>query len=101
MAQSANPTDVDQIKEAALSELEKIDDLQELEQWRVSYLGRRGTLTQVLRSLGSAAPEDRRRIGAEANGAKTLLEESLAQREETIEQPQQDVRASKRPHEAG
>jgi phenylalanyl-tRNA synthetase alpha chain len=79
-----NAISVDEIRTSALAELEAISDLEALEQWRVGYLGRRGRLTQVLRSLGAASPEERRAIGAAANEVKALLESGLARREEQI-----------------
>jgi phenylalanyl-tRNA synthetase alpha chain len=43
----------------------------------VSYLGRRGELTTVLRSLSSLDVDQRRTVGALANEAKNTLEERL------------------------
>ena len=50
-----------------------------LELLRVKYLGRKGDLTQILRSLEDLDPELRRQVGQEANRAKQALEEALAQ----------------------
>ena len=58
-------------------ELKSLTSEEALEEWRVKYLGRRGRLTTVLRSLGSLPAEERRAAGVEANRAKTLLEEEL------------------------
>lgn len=53
---------------------------------RVEWLGRRsGKLTQVLRSLASLPPEERRQIGARANQLKQALEAALAQREAELD----------------
>ncbi len=52
----------------------------ELEQVRVRFLGRQGVLTQLLRSLGALAPEERPAVGAAANEAKRELEALLASR---------------------
>src|SRR5438132_2121070 len=41
------------------------------------YVGRQGVLTQLLRSLGTLAPEERPRVGAAANAAKRELEALL------------------------
>ncbi len=49
----------------------------DLEEIRIKYLGRKGLLTGVLRSLGSLPPEERPRIGQEANRLKRQLEASL------------------------
>ena len=52
----------------------------ELEAIRVRYLGRSGEVTQILKSLGSLAPEERPQVGAAANEAKRELEELLERR---------------------
>ncbi|MCI0800415.1 MAG: phenylalanine--tRNA ligase subunit alpha [Chloroflexi bacterium] len=77
---------IDEITRSASAELDDLDDLEAVDQWRVSYLGRRGTLTTVLRSLSSLEVEDRRTIGALANQAKTTLEELLDERVRQISQ---------------
>ena len=49
-----NPTSLESIQEltaSATQELSNISDLEKLEEWRVSYLGRRGRLTSILRGL--------------------------------------------------
>ena len=76
--------EIEEIKSKALEELGAIDSLERLDAWRVAYLGRQGELTQVLRSVGSLPPDDRRRVGAAANEAKDLLEQGLAEREQTL-----------------
>jgi phenylalanyl-tRNA synthetase alpha chain len=51
-------------------------DLKSLEEVRVAYLGRKGRITEILKGLGSASPEDRRSLGQMAN----LLKDQFAQR---------------------
>lgn len=55
-----------------------------LDRWRVSVLGRSGSLTQILRGLGAVPEEDRPRLGAEANRAKGVLERELRGREQEL-----------------
>ena len=71
---------VDELVRSATAELDILETLESVDQWRVSYLGRRGTLTTVLRSLSSLEVEERRIIGALANQAKNTLEERLDER---------------------
>jgi len=52
-----------------------------LESWRVRYLGRKGELTGILRSLASLPLEERKAVGALANNLKVTLESSLRERE--------------------
>ncbi|MEA1958134.1 MAG: phenylalanine--tRNA ligase subunit alpha [Chloroflexota bacterium] len=65
---------LENIKSKALEELGHIADLKELEGWRVSYLGKKSELTQILRSLASLSPEQRKAVGAFANDIKGMLE---------------------------
>ena len=65
------------IKEEALSKIAATDTLEQLEQLRISYLGKKAQLSQVLGGMGKLAPEDKRRIGAFANVVKEALQEGL------------------------
>ncbi len=49
------------------------DDEETLERLRVELLGRKGRLTGILRGLGGLDPEERPRVGAEANRIKEAL----------------------------
>ena len=54
--------------------------LEELNETRVRYLGKKGELTQILRGMGSLSPEERPRIGQAANEVRETLEKELEQR---------------------
>ena len=71
---------VEALKRQALEDLGRLDSDELVEQWRVTYLGRNGKLTGILRSLGSLAPEERGLTGAAANRAKHALEHGLQSR---------------------
>ena len=70
----------DQVKSLENSARQNIREArtpEELELLRVKYLGRKGDLTGILRSLGKLDPEVRRQVGQEANRAKEALEAAL------------------------
>ena len=71
---AAGIIDLDAIASKARSELDSALDEAELEAWRITHLGRKGTLTSVLRQLGDLEIEERKRIGGEANVLKGELE---------------------------
>jgi phenylalanyl-tRNA synthetase alpha chain len=75
---------IEDLASAALAELSALDSPDALEQWRIAYLGRRGSLTAVLRGLSGLDIEERRRIGALANQAKQSLETGLDARAREI-----------------
>ena len=80
-----SPDLIEQLSAQAIQELEQSEDLDSLEQWRLSYLGRRGSLTNLLRGLGSLPSEERASVGALANRTKQKLEEELANRQQELE----------------
>ena len=51
--------------------------LQELDEIRVSFTGKRGSLTQLLRSLGKLPPELRKQAGQELNTLRDEIENAL------------------------
>lgn len=75
---------LEELKTKALGELENLNDRNGIEAWRVGYLGRKGALTKILRSLPDLAIEERREAGSAANKLKALLEESLANKQESL-----------------
>jgi phenylalanyl-tRNA synthetase alpha chain len=68
---------VDAIVQGAREAVAAAQTSDELEKIRVGVLGRQGELTQLLRSLGTLAPEERPLVGAAANEAKRELEALL------------------------
>ena len=80
LAQPPTAESIEEITISASAELDRLENLESVDQWRVSYLGRRGTLTTVLRGLSSLEVEERRTVGALANQAKNTLEERLEER---------------------
>jgi phenylalanyl-tRNA synthetase alpha chain len=63
-----------ELQARAESELGAITDLQQLEEWRIRYLGTKGALTMALKDLGTIPKEDRPAAGQTANTAKRTLE---------------------------
>ncbi len=68
---------LEELKLNALQELEGINNVKELESWRVHYLGRKSHLTKVLRSLATLQLEEKKAVGARANEVKSYLEDIL------------------------
>ena len=75
---------LEEIRLAALKQLESASDEPALEQLRVSLLGKKSELSQVLRGMGQLSAEERPQIGALANDVRSAIETALASRRETI-----------------
>lgn len=73
--------EVRKVREQALQDLDGVASLRELEGWRIRYLGRGGSLTRILRSIGELPSQERPLVGQAANRARAELEEALRSRE--------------------
>lgn len=69
----------------ALKAIEQADDVSTLEQIRVQYLGKKGELTQVMKTLGNIPAEERPKVGAMVNEAKEAVSSELNARKSTME----------------
>ena len=72
------------LEKKARAELEGLSAMEALEGWRVAFLGRKGALTEVLRSIGQAPPEQRPALGQEANRVKLALERAYTEKAEAL-----------------
>jgi len=72
------------LKLDALQELAGIGNIKELESWRVHYLGRKSHLTNILRSLTTLPPKEKKAVGARANEVKSSLEDGLRQKRQVL-----------------
>ncbi|HHW47578.1 MAG TPA: phenylalanine--tRNA ligase subunit alpha [Clostridiaceae bacterium] len=80
------------IKENAEKELASVQSMQELDNIRVKYLGKKGELTAVLRSMGSLSPEERPVIGQLANEIRSFLETRIEDAKRRIEEKELSLR---------
>ena len=68
---------LDKIKEEALKQIESSDAMEKLNDIRVAYLGKKGELTSVLKSMKDVAPEERPKVGQMVNEAREIIEAKL------------------------
>ena len=76
------------LKQIAQDEIAAAPALDDLEQLRVNYLGKKGRLSKVLGEMGKLAAADRPRIGALANTIKDALQADLEQRKAKLQAAQ-------------
>lgn len=77
---------LESLKQVALQELNEAGTLGVLNELRVKYLGKKGSLTGVLKGLGHLQPEERPRIGQIVNAIRTQLETEIANKSEKLKQ---------------
>ncbi len=68
---------LEKIKQEALKQIEASDALERLNDIKVAYLGKKGELTSVLKSMKDVTPEDRPKIGQMVNEAREVIEGKL------------------------
>jgi phenylalanyl-tRNA synthetase alpha chain len=70
-------TDLDKIESEVNEKLSLVKDQQELEALRIGYLGRKGAITEVLKSLSGLSLDERKALGEKANNLKKQIEALL------------------------
>jgi phenylalanyl-tRNA synthetase alpha chain len=81
-------TQLKQLQQEAVEAIAATPTLEELESIRVSYLGKKGQLSQILRGMGKLSPEERPIVGALANEVKETLQVNLDNRLQALQQAQ-------------
>ncbi len=77
-------TDLSALEADLLSRIDAAGDEATLEGVRVEALGKQGFVSQLMRTLGQMAPEERQRTGPLLNGLKERLSEALAARKAAL-----------------
>ena len=67
------------ILEESKKQLERATSLKEAEETRIKVLGKKGALTEILRSMGGLSPEERKELGQAANQVRAEIEKALAE----------------------
>jgi phenylalanyl-tRNA synthetase alpha chain len=75
---------LDHLEQGLLADIAAAGDEQSLEAVRVAALGKKGSVSEQLKSLGAMSPEQRQAMGPAINGLKTRITEALATRRTTL-----------------
>lgn len=76
---------LDSLISDALQAIEQARDINGLEQLRVQYLGKKGSLTEQLKGLGKLDADERPKAGAAINAAKVKVQEALESRNSILQ----------------
>ena len=77
---------LDALRKQALQELENLREPKALEEFRVRVMGKKGSLTELLRGMGSLPAEERPRVGQLVNQLRAELEAALSARETVVQE---------------
>jgi phenylalanyl-tRNA synthetase alpha chain len=73
----------------ALQELENTETLKDLEEFRVRFMGKKGSLTALLKGMGSLPADERPKMGQLVNELRQQLETALSERATALQAEQQ------------
>lgn len=85
-------SDVDAIVAKAIEEFSRASDPDELERVKAGFLGKSGSLTGLLKTLGQLTPDERKAAGARINAAKEKVESALTERRAALANAALDAR---------
>mgnify|MGYP001206603800 FL=1 len=77
--------DLQPLTEAALTEVADATALRELDEVRVKYLGKKGSISTLLKSLGKLSAEERPKAGAVINEARQQVQAAIEARKAALE----------------
>ncbi|AKM09261.1 phenylalanine--tRNA ligase subunit alpha [Croceicoccus naphthovorans] len=77
--------DTDSLRADALARIAEADTLDTLEQHRVAFLGKKGSISGLMKTLGGMSPEERSEAGAKFNALRNEVAEALATRKAGLE----------------
>ena len=83
--------ELENILNQGLAAVKGAEDLRALEDVRVSYLGKKGALTELLKGLGQLDAAERPKAGARINEAKTALQQAIDASRQALEQAKLDA----------
>ncbi len=80
---------LESIRQAAKAALEHVSLIQDLEQLRIQYLGKKGELTAILKQMGKLSPEERPLVGQMANETRAYIEGAIESKKAQLAQKKQ------------
>ena len=82
----------EQLKDALLADVAAASDLDALEQLRVSALGRKGRITDLMKGLGGLDPDERKATGQALNQVKEAVHSAIDARKTDLQDAELDAR---------
>ena len=81
-----------QLVDKAQQAIQGAQDLKALDDMRVTYLGKKGEITQRMQTLGKLSPEERKEAGKLINDAKQAIQSALEARKSALQQAELDAK---------
>lgn len=87
-----NAVDLAALEKELLAEISRAQDLNVLEDVRVTTLGKKGRISALMQTLGKLPQEDRKAFGQSVNGVKAQISEALEARKAALEEEALETR---------
>ncbi|NNC53922.1 MAG: phenylalanine--tRNA ligase subunit alpha [Erythrobacter sp.] len=78
-------TDLVTLQSGALARIEEADNADALEALRIEYLGKQGSISALMKTLGKMTPEERQEQAPKIQGARTAVADAIAARKDAFE----------------
>lgn len=85
-------TDIHSLKKELAAQIETANDLKALDDVRVSALGKKGRVTELMKTLGAMSPEERKTQGVALNALKDEIAALIARQEAALQKQALDQR---------
>ena len=76
--------EIDTLRDSLVGEIEAAQDEASLEQLRVAALGKSGSVSALLKTLGAMTPDERKEKGPRINGLRDAVQQAIAARKEAL-----------------
>lgn len=76
--------DLDALERDLLGQVERTGDEAGLEALRVAALGKKGSVSELLKTLGTMTPDERRERGPLINGLRDRVQSAISQKREAL-----------------
>src|SRR4051812_14252694 len=85
MASVTQSSDLQSLEKELLASIAAAGDLAAIEQVRIAVLGKKGRISELMQTLGSLPPEERKGFGQSVNELKARVGEALEARKASLE----------------
>ena len=86
---------LEQINKEAIEQINKVISLQEINELRVKYLGKKGELTAILKGMGALSPEERPKMGSIVNLVRDSIVSAIESKENELKEKEMNEKLEK------
>ncbi len=90
-------TKIISLREKFEKELEKIESMSELENVRVAYLGKKGSVTDLLKGMRELSSEEKKVFGQKVNELKGVVADKIAEKTEALKKKELETQINLMP----